>query len=315
MLDRPATAGLALRGLLDQALAEGDIGRAAELATRIRRTSPDDPRLADLLLSLLIRQGRLRDAEAALVDASRQKAWTPPEVARRRALLLNEWSARATGEGRQALDLAKRAFAADPALTDAALRLARLYVAADKPRTAAKVLEQAWRSRPDETLAPAYLDLVPEEAPLARLRRLEKMVGARPESAEGSLVLGEACLEAKLWGQARKHFLAALALRPSARPYRLLARTEQAEYGDQTAARNWLDKAADAPPDPGWTCRSCGATAAAWSTLCRQCGALDGLARAVLPVPRATGRPAWRAPSEDLLPQDETGRVPASMPK
>ena len=60
------------------------------------------------------------------------------------------------------------------------------------------------------------------EDPLAQLQRLAKLVAARADAPEADLVLGEAALEAKLWGKARGHLLAAVKHSPSSRLYRLL---------------------------------------------------------------------------------------------
>jgi HemY protein len=113
---------------------------------------------------------------------------------------------------------------------------------------------------------------------LQRVRRVEKLVAGRPDDATSHLVQAEASLEAKIWGQARKHLLAAAADHPTVRTYRLLARLEVAEYNDQAAAQKWLDLGAKAPPDPTWVCRECAAAADRWSLACPQCGHLGSLA-------------------------------------
>jgi HemY protein len=290
MLKRPETAALGLRGLLDHALKRGDDATAIDLATRARAINAADPWLAETLFDLLLRNGRLSEATELLKDAVRRKAMGAAEAAHRRALLLNERAARAESDGApgQALDWARQAMAADPAFTAAALRLARLQLADGKERRAATSLEQAYAANPHPALARAYAELRPGEEPLQRVRRLEKLAARRPEDVETHFMLGEASLEAKLWGQARRHLLAAAEARPSARTYGLLARLEQAQSGDNAAARAWLAKAAGAPADAIWVCRSCAATEGEWSLTCAKCGTIDSLAWAVpRPAPDA----------------------------
>jgi HemY protein len=279
MLERPETAALGLRGLLTQALERGDTDTAIELAERARLLGPSDTWLADTLFKLLVKADRLREAQELVADAAKRKAFAPAEATRRRALVLNERAARALAEDdqRTAIDLSTQALKADPGLTAAALRLAQLTAAANKQRRAATILEKAWTRQPAPALAQAYASLREGEEPLQRLRRLEKLVAGNPAHPESHLALAEAALEAKLWGLARKHLLAATESRPSARPYRLLARLEQSEYNDQTAARGWLQKAAEAPADPAWVCGSCGNAAAEWSLACPKCGGVDSL--------------------------------------
>ncbi len=302
MLERPETAVLGLRGLLDQALAKGDAETAVDLAVRARTISPADSWLADALFTQLVKLGRLHQAQDLVADARRRGAWPAAQANHRRALVLNERAARAAADGdsRSAVTFAKQALAAEPGLTAASLHLATMQAAAGQMRRAATVLEKAWARQPMPELARAYAALAPEDPPLQRARRLEKLAAARPGDAESRLALGEASLNAKLWGQARKHLLAAAELRPSAEPYRLLARLEREEYGNQAAAQAWLDKAAAAPPGPAWQCGACGAKAASWSLSCPNCGAIDGMNWVICPS------------SEPLRPAAEQGSFPAS---
>ncbi len=305
MLERPETTVLGLRGLLEQALARHDDSAAIDLATRARAFSPDDGWLVETLFVLLLKRGRLREAHDLIADAGRNKALPATVLARHRALVLNERAARAeaSGDRRDAVTLAGQAATSDPGLTAAALRLARLQATAGRPRRAAAVLEAAWARQPVPALARAYADLVPGETPLQRVRRLEKLAARRPADAESALALGEASLEAKLWGQARKHLLAAAQARPAVRPFTLLARLEQAEYHNETAARAWLDKAMAAAADPAWVCRSCGHVAAEWATLCPACDAVDSLTWSTprpLPAPAAERSAEPPAPVANL---------------
>jgi HemY protein len=248
MLERPETAALGLRGLLKQALEQGEVAAAIDLAARSRTITPADRWLADTLFDLLVGAGRLGEAQSLLDDALRRGALPRDEARLRKAGLLGMRAdqAAANGDERSAIALARQALKADPALTAASLVLARLYADAGKTRRAAAVLETAWSHRPDAALAGAYAELAPDEDALARVRRLEKLVAGRPDDVASHLTVAQASFEAKLWGRARTHLLAAAEAKPSPDVFRLLARLEQAEYNDQAAAQAWLDKAAAA---------------------------------------------------------------------
>lgn len=281
MLERPETAALGVRGLLDAALQDNDIAGATELAERARGLSPDDGWLAETLFGLLVRQGEWQRVEELLADAERRKSMTPEALIRRRALLLNQRAARAEdgGDTRGALISAAKAFAADPTVTAAAVRLANLYAADGRRRKAVTVLEKAWRAAPAPELVRACADLPPVEDAVQRLRRVERLVAVgHAETPLGHLAIAEAALDAKIWGVARQHLLAARELQPGAGTYRLLARLEQAEYNDQAAAQVWLAKAETAPAEAGWTCGACAARPGAWSLVCPACGGVDSLA-------------------------------------
>lgn len=271
MRERPETALMGWRGLLELALAEGKRADALELAIGARKLAPSDPALAEILFTLLMEAGKLAEAQELLADAGKRKAMTREQAARRRALVLNERARRAErdSETKDAAAFAKQALSADPSLADASLRLARLQL----PRQAAIVLEKAWKLDPLPELAAAYAGLIPEEPPLQRLRRLEKLSELQPDAWATHRILGETALAAKLWGQARKHLSAAAEIRPTASLLGLLSQLELDEYKNQKAAQAWLSKIPAADPD--WACGACGTHAAAWSLTCPSCGALD----------------------------------------
>jgi len=102
--------------------------------------------------------------------------------------------------------------------------------------------------------------------------------------------VAQEALSAQLWGEARRLLQLAGATEtgvggaadgrpaPSARICRLMAALAEAEHGDGTAARAWLARAAEAPPDPLWLCAACAAESRDWQPLCPQCRAFDSLA-------------------------------------
>lgn len=278
MRDRPETALMGTRGLLELALAQGQRDQALTLATEARKLAPSDGALAELLFTLLMENGQLAEAQELLADAGKRKALSRDQTARRRALVANERARRAErdGDARDAIAYAKQALTADPSLADAALRLSRLQAAQDLARQAAGVLEKSWKIEPLPEIGNAYARLVPEEAPLQRLRRMEKFAALQPEAWTTQRLLGETALAAKLWGQARKHLIAAAEIRPTAGLLGLLSRLELEEYKNQNAAQAWLARVPAADPD--WVCGACGGHSTSWQLACPSCAALDRLA-------------------------------------
>jgi HemY protein len=265
------------RGLLELALAQGQRDQALALATEARKLAPGDGALAELLFTLLMENGQLAEAQELLTDAGKRKALSRDQTARRRALVANERARRAErdSDAKDAIAYAKQALAADPSLADAALRLSRLQAAQDLARQAAGVLEKSWKIEPLPEIGSAYANLVPEEAPLQRLRRMEKFAALQPEAWTTQRLLGETALAAKLWGQARKHLIAAAEIRPTAGLLGLLARLELEEYKNQKAAQAWLARVPAADPD--WVCGACGGHSTSWQLACPSCAALDRL--------------------------------------
>ncbi len=299
MLERPETAFLGMRGLLTQAIKSGDRVEALNLARKARGLQPNTPWLLDTLYDLEAQAGDWAAAEGTLQQAIQAGAIPIEEGRRHRAVLLLERSFEAERRGRadSALSHAQAAHDMMPGFVPAAVRLARLQIAADRPKPAAKVVERAWRQSPHPELAEIYRGLVSSYDPLARVRLFQKLVRQAPDSAESHLAVAQAAIEAQLWGEARQHLNRAMEIGPSRRTYRLMAELDRSERHDEDAAQDWLAKAANAPEDPVWTCNSCGAVSHNWGGLCGHCGAFDSL--------------TWKAPTVAVPVMEPTDIPPA----
>ena len=299
MLERPETAFLGMRGLLTQAIKSGDRVEALTLARKARGLQPNTPWLLGTLYDLEAQAGDWAAAEGTLQQAIQAGAIPTEEGRRHRAVLLLERSFEAERRGRadSALSHAQAAHDMMPGFVPAAVRLARLQLAADRPKPAAKVVERAWRQSPHPELAEIYRGLVSSYDPLARVRLFQKLVRQAPDSAESHLAVAQAAIEAQLWGEARQHLNRAMEIGPTRRAYRLMAELDRSERHDEDAAKDWLAKAANAPEDPVWTCNSCGAVSHNWGGLCGHCGAFDSL--------------TWKAPTVAVPVMEPTDVPPA----
>jgi len=280
MLNRPETEFLGLRGLITQALKKGERGTALRLTERARTLRPKTRWVLSSLFDLQAREGRWREAQETLTEAARRKA-IPAAVARRHeAVLLYEQSreADAGGQPRMAASLVARAVSLAPDFTAAVRRHAEMLQREGRQRQAAKAIENGWRHLPHPELAEAWRALEPQETALQRVKRTERLAAANPSHPESRLALAAAALEAQLWGEARTQLEPLLANgAATARLCRMMAELEEAEHGDHALARNWLARAAVAPPDPVWLCGECMSETHGWAALCPHCGAFDTL--------------------------------------
>ena len=310
MLEHPETAFLGLRGLMVQATKAGDWERALEHARRAHALRPDAEWAVSALFDLETRIGDWTGAQKALESAARHKLIDGDTVSRRRAVVLAERARAAEGRDAEALALAREAHKLAPELVAAAVLAAERLAAAGKTRAAAKAIERSWARHPRPDLARAYLDLAPDETAMRRVKRVERLAALAPDAAESRLAHAEAALAAELWGIARHHLEAVAGQRPSQRVYRLLAIVEEHEGGDAAAVRDWLMRAASAPPDAAWVCRECGAVAADWHARCPSCATFDGLEWKVPPV----ALPTLPAAPEPSSPAPATPGEPAATP-
>jgi HemY protein len=279
LLEAPGSEFLGVRGLLTLAEQEGDAGSAMRLAQRAEALRPKVPWVHEKLFGLEVEAGHWAAAERTIKDALKHKTLEPAVGKRRRAVVLLEQSRRAEAEDHraEAIKLARRALDDAPELAPAAIRLANLLHQGGEERRARKVVEEAWKQAPHPALTRLYAALSPAGDAMKQLKAVDKLAQVWPDHAASHLALGWASLEAKLWGEARRHLLAAGGDKPGATVCRLMAALEEAENGDTAAARAWYASAGEAEPDPGWVCGECGAVADDWSAVCANCGAFDEL--------------------------------------
>jgi HemY protein len=304
MLERPQTEFLGLRGLMARALRDRNFARALDLAKRARGLRPQAPWVLTTLLDLQTRQGDWAGAADTLSHMAKAKIIAAAELRRHEATVQLELSRAAAGDGRtgESLRHAKRAHRADPDHIAVVPWLAERYIASGRPRRAVKLIEHAWTRQPHPDLLAAYRKARGSATTLAWANEVQRLAALAPAHPESHRALGEAALEAGLWGEARKHFTAAIAASGQAPPAvfcRKLAIVEEHDKGDTAAAQRWLTLAAEGHPDATWICESCGAAHAAWRPVCGRCGSFDRLAwrlpdRAVPLVAAATSarRPA-----------------------
>ena len=302
MLARPETEFLALRGLITQALKSGDRDEALRLARRARLLRPRTAWVESTLLELETASGNWDAARSTLGSAQRAGA-LPPAAAQHHAAAVALEAARtaaADGRPRDALAAAQRAWKAAPDHPAVAPALARRYLALGRRRAARRVVERAWTRTPHPELASLWEEIEPAEGPVARVKRAERLARLAPRHRESHLALARAALDAKLWGEARRHLTAAIAADgdvASSAASRLMARLEEQDGADPAASKAWLERAADAPPDPAWTCGACGATSAEWHATCPNCGAFDRIDWRLPPTGRAAGAVAVPVPA------------------
>lgn len=279
MLDSPDTVFLGVRGLLTQALKDGDRVEALALARRAADLQPNTGWVLATLFDLEARAGEWAAAELTLRRAVRAGAIKPEHGRHHRAALLLERSFEAERRGREdaALKCAREAHELLPGFAPAASRYVRLLARAGHLRRASKTALRAWRLTPNPELAAAFREVVDGYDPLTRVKTFEKLTAQAPSSVESNIALARACLDAGLWGEARTELEKARERQPSRRVLHLLAELERAENHDEAAAQAWTMQELTAAEDPAWSCRACGGTHGVWAGLCGHCGAFDGL--------------------------------------
>jgi HemY protein len=261
LAERKDAAFLGYRGLLRQAIAREDWPEAASLARQAEAVRPGAAWVRQERAQLAIRAGNWSEA-LELADVRPLQA------------VLATAAAAAESDPSRALQLARRAWKADPSLTPAVVGYAERLRASGSERKTRSVLRNGWTVAPHPDIA--AFALAPLTDPLARTRAAQELTGANPQHAESRLLLARTALEAGLTGEARRQAEAARSAGVNQRRlWLLLAQIEEEERGDteegRLAQRDALRRAASADSDPGWRCASCHAPQAAWHPACPVC--------------------------------------------
>jgi predicted Zn-dependent protease len=266
-------------------LAAGDGGRAITLLKEAARLEPGDFRPWYALGKVYHDLGQLDASAAAYTEALRRNP--PPAEAREsrigriRARLdanhpaevsedLAELSqkapddppvlafaarqARDLGHLDEAMGLARRALAADPANFDALLVRARVHALTHRPRPAIEDLEKALAVRPNDRATLQLLSQVQrsigltresratqERAERARERialmdRLTKIIDQHPDDPEPRWRMGQAAMDGEMYVLAYQCFQAALYIDPNYKPARDALETLRSRPGFDPAA-------------------------------------------------------------------------------
>ena len=112
------------------------------------------------------------------------------------------------------------------------------------------------------------------DEPVDRYRAAHKIISQNLD-AETALILARYALEAKLWGEARKHIELTLRKRSSVAACEMMAAIEDEGQSVSDAARGWQEKMLTAAADKAWVCSNCHANSDSWSPTCQSCGEFD----------------------------------------
>ena len=282
-----------VQGLMRQKLEAGDADKARKLAEKALALRPAHGPTQDMLLQMQNKSGDWQGARRTLAEVKRTGRLPKDVYARRDAVLaLQQADAYALqGDLSMAQDLAIEANAAAPALIPAAVMASRAQIARGKGSVAAKVLKKAWKIQPHPELAQVFADIEPDEQPLLRVKRFEKLL-SQNEGDEARMIRAELLIAAEDFPGARRALGDLHETAPDQRVMTIMAAIERGEGSDDAVVRGWLARALVAPRGPQWVCDKCHHIHARWQAVCENCEGFDTLSWRTPPDssgPSATG--------------------------
>lgn len=283
LLENKDLAFLGLRGLMTQALENGQYEAALDYAYKAQSMHPKQLWILQMVYRLEIAQSLWDKAEATNYRLLRMTSRTDRETAKRLqkdhiAFLVRKADVHLQdGSKRKAETLLKKAHKIDPLYIPATLRLADYLIKAKKTRQARKIIEAQWKQAPHPDLIPLWDKLAPKNKAgdsMVRLRWFEKLIDLNRDHAESFMAAAEAAIPESLWGEAEQFLDKAESLRKTARLYRLYSKLAEAR-GQSENARYWMEQAANAPADKVWTCSKTGRIYESWSPLAQPHGSFN----------------------------------------
>jgi HemY protein len=275
----PDTGIVGVKGLLGQAMKQGETARAMKLATHAFSMRTRDAEIQNTLFELQIREGAWDGARTTLT-AMRKTKTLPPDVAARRQAVLDleaAKTAREAGDRAIALKCADAAVKAAADLAPAAAYAATLHAEAGDLKKAARILKEAWRAKPNPEIAFAFAALVPDETPSARRQRFEDLLSTNHDDPESRLLAAELAIADHDWHGARQALGDLAETTPTHRSLAIMAAIEKGEGAHESVIRGYLARAITAPRGGHWTCDRCAVAPGAWMAVCPGCGAFDSM--------------------------------------
>lgn len=270
LLEDKDAAFFGIRGLLKSSLDAGDGIAALEYARTAMAQNPKQPWIIKSVYDLELQNGQWDNAYKTLDRVKKFKAVEDDKILTDEVALLLVLADEdiAAGRDNDAVKKTERAVKMEPLFIPAITRLGEYYLERNKKDKITLMIKTAWKDNPHPDLAILWDKIAPKnkmEDNFRRLRWMESLVDLNPESSDGHIAAAMVSMEDGLWGEAKAHLIKAEDIRPSAQIYRLRAKLEEQHGGNAYLIKDWMEKAADASPDPVWYCAITGNIYSQWS--------------------------------------------------
>ncbi len=263
-----------IRGLLSQAIKNGNTAEALSLVRKAYTLQPKRSWVIFLLLELEIFKRNWKQAHALLPKAYKQGVLDKSTFIQwRSALYLAQGEEALKDHNRkQQRVFVEKAYKADPTFAPSVITYTRLLDHFAKKKAALSVLKKAWKNQPHPIILQEYMRFIGGKGGVTEIESFTK---SHPHDCERLIQLGKVALDNKLWGLARSYLTGAIERGADVRAYQLMIRLEQLTDNNEQAILTWEEKAVAAPPRPCWICSSTGYQALEWQAFTPGCGAFN----------------------------------------
>ena len=268
----PDSSSIGYRGLIHDARRREDWSEVEQLVKDFLESNPTAPWLNLIRFDLFVMNKDWQQASVTLVRIARQRLLDTTKIKITQAALQIALSQEHATYGRlsTALQMAEQAARQTPDWLPAIINLAQQQAASGHLRAASRTVRQNWDKTHHPQLAAIYCR--GDVNALESYKKLQKLCERDNFNPSSLLILAEAAVTADIWGEARQYLNRIIQNGRATRSvYKIFARLERRESGDEHIAQRWLGKASDASPDPVWMCQLCGGTHQDWQVECAHC--------------------------------------------
>jgi len=273
LLGYKETAHFATRRLIEQKLKSGDEKEALRLALEADHAHPRDPWISRSLIDLYLRAGRYRDI---LQRTEGWKIGSPLGEAERRryAAIGHYFLAQEAADAQAVYRELRHATHYAPDFVPATLAMLEHLQNSGQNRRALHLLKDSWNAVPPAALVEKARAMITQVPPARRARLARRITANAKHAAESAYLRAKIAADLEQYQEAANILREAIKTHDRKLLYALMAEIAP-HLGEENEATVWLTRAMDAPNEPHWHCRACGASQRAWELHCHACGALD----------------------------------------
>ncbi|MGD9637677.1 MAG: hypothetical protein AB7U85_01290 [Alphaproteobacteria bacterium] len=270
----------AAQKVIKQALETNNVEKAFLAAQKVYEQRNDVKWLFDIYFDLLVKKSFWKDALMVIDEAFNNKLITEERHKKLKAVIFYELSLKSkdAGDVEEAMKYAISASEIDHSFNAASILVSQFYAERGLDKKAAGALSRSWRIRPIPELAHAYVNIWKDETVFENVQRVEQLALANNKHPLNDIMLAEYNIKAGLWGPARKHLDIYMSKYPTTKKIAMMmADFEEGGNKDIDAAKEWLNDAENAEPDPMWICSKCYGQAQEWQAFCPCCNSFASI--------------------------------------
>ena len=273
LADAPETRLLGMRGKIRLFRLNGAPEKALKACEELLNEKNPMPWTLTEAFELQVQEKQWEKAIATLEKANKLDLFDKKTFKHLKASVLLEQAVGTT----DAAEKERLIFAAeetDDSLIQAVLTAAAINAEKGEIRKARNQLRKLWKTAPCWAVYEAYQALTPEKTALEAVTDLQDLLDENKDAEINALVMADASLKARLWGQAKGLLDKYLAIKPNSKRALLLMSEVAAANRDEKAAVEYGEKAAVAETEPMYCCSVCKTVFNEWHTVCPTCHTL-----------------------------------------